>query len=73
MQSLAATYGLVADGLSRGGSKTSMTHMGVSQTWGYLIGGPHNKDYRILGSTWGSPYFGKLPYKDHRISSSDQT
>ena len=33
----------------------------VSQNWGYLIGGPHNKDYSIWGSILGSPYFGKLP------------
>ena len=24
--------------------------------------GPNNKDYSILGSILGSPYFGKLPY-----------
>ena len=29
--------------------------------YGYLFGGPHNKDYSILGSILGSPYFGKLP------------
>ena len=23
---------------------------------------PHNKDYAILGSIFGSPYIGKLPY-----------
>ena len=28
-----------------------------------LFGGPHNKDYSILGSILGSPYFGKLPYR----------
>ena len=28
---------------------------------GYFFGGPHNKDYSILGSILGSPYFGKLP------------
>ena len=27
----------------------------VSQNQGYLSGGPHNKDYRILGSVVGSP------------------
>ena len=27
--------------------------MGVSQNYGYLLGGPNNKDYRILGSIWG--------------------
>ena len=36
--------------------------MGVSQNWGYHFGGPCNKDYNILGSILGSPYFGKLPY-----------
>ena len=29
---------------------------------GTLFRGPYNKDYSILGSTLGSPYFGKLPY-----------
>ena len=29
---------------------------------GFLIGGPHNKDYSVLGSILGSPNFGKLPY-----------
>ena len=29
---------------------------------GYHFGGPINKDYSILGSILGSPYFGKLPY-----------
>ena len=28
---------------------------------GVLFGGPHNKDYSILGSRLGSAYFGKLP------------
>ena len=37
-------------------------HMGVSQNYGYLFGGSHNKDYSILGSILGSPYFGNLPY-----------
>ena len=27
-----------------------------------FLGDPHNKDYSILGSILGSPYFGKLPY-----------
>ena len=26
-----------------------------------FLGGPCNKDYSILGSIWGSPYFGKPP------------
>ena len=28
---------------------------------GVLFGGPYNKDYNILGSILGFPYFGKLP------------
>ena len=35
--------------------------MGDSQNYGYPFGGPYNKDYNILGSTLGSPHFGKLP------------
>ena len=35
----------------------------VSQHWGYLVGGPHNKDYSIFGSILGSPYFGKLRFR----------
>ena len=37
--------------------------------WGFLkirgtfLGGPHNKDYSILGSILGYPYFGKLPFQ----------
>ena len=37
--------------------------MGDSQNWGYLFGGPNNKDYSTLGSILGYPYFGKLPYR----------
>ena len=39
--------------------------MGGSQNSGYHFGGPNNKDYSIMGSILGSPYFGKLPYKDY--------
>ena len=28
----------------------------------YQFEGPHNKDYNILESISGSPYFGKVPY-----------
>ena len=35
---------------------------GVFPKLGVPFGGPHNKDYGILGSILGSPYFGKLPY-----------
>ena len=33
-------------------------YLGVSQNYGYLLGGPHNKDYSILRSILGSPYLG---------------
>ena len=33
--------------------------MGVSQNKGYHFGGPNNKDYSILGSILGFPYFGE--------------
>ena len=36
------------------------TEIGVSQHQGHLFGGPHNKDYSILGSILGFPYFGKV-------------
>ena len=35
---------------------------GFPKMRGTILGGPHNKDYDILGSTLGSPYFGKLPF-----------
>ena len=38
-----------------------LLQMGVSQNQGYPFGGPYNKDYSILGSILGSPYFEKLP------------
>ena len=44
------------------GSLGISRYMGVSQNSGYLFGGPHNKDYSILGSILGSLYLGKLPY-----------
>ena len=43
------------------GLTSGKTKLGVSQNNGYLYGGPHNKDYSILGSILGSPDFGKLP------------
>ena len=33
----------------------------VAQNEGYHFGCPNNKDHRVLGSTLGSPCFGKLP------------
>ena len=36
--------------------------MGLSQNYGYHVGGPYNKDDYILGSILGTPYIGKLPY-----------
>ena len=35
--------------------------MGVSQNWGYCLGGPYNQDDSIGVSLLGSPYLGKLP------------
>ena len=43
-------------------ASSSLKHRGVSQNFG----GPHSKDYSILGSILGSPYFGKLPYQRQR-------
>ena len=36
---------------------------GFPKIKGTLFGGPNNKDYNILGSILGSPYFGKLPFR----------
>ena len=41
-----------------------ITHMGGFPKLGVPFGGPHSKDYKILGSILGSPYFGKLPYPE---------
>ena len=38
--------------------------MGISSNWGHPFGGPHDKDYGILGCILGCPYFGKLPNMD---------
>ena len=35
---------------------------GFPKIMGNLCGGPRNKDYSILGSMLGFPYFGKVPY-----------
>ena len=43
------------------GTSIDCVYMGVSLNWGYLFEGPDNKDYSILGSILGSPYFGELP------------
>ena len=40
---------------------------------GTFFGGPHNKDYSILGSILGFPYFGKLPFRvEDRIWGSQK-
>ena len=45
-------------------------------TWGFLkiggypFGGPHNKDYNILGSILGSHYLGKLPRVEKSLVST---
>ena len=38
---------------------------GVSLLRDTLLAGPLNKACSLLGSTLGSPFFGKLPYKDY--------
>ena len=35
--------------------------LGFPKIRGTFFGGPHDKDYSILGSILGSPCFGKLP------------
>ena len=45
------------------GFKYLIVIWGFPKIRGTLFGGPHNKDYSILGSILGSPYFGKLPYE----------
>ena len=36
---------------------------GFPKLGGTFLGGPHNKDYNMLGSILGSPCFGKLPFE----------
>ena len=35
----------------------------------YLFGGPHNKEYSIVGSILGYPYLRNRPYDSHRVQS----
>ena len=44
--------------------------MGVSQNYGYLIGGPHNKDCSILGSILGVPLFWETTKSSHSLSKA---
>ena len=53
------------EGMEKKMETTIVGYMGDSQNWGYLFGGPNNKDYSILGSILGYPSFGKLPYRDY--------
>ena len=54
--------------LSTSGRWTFQGERQICNMWGFpkiggtFFGGSHNKDYSILGSILGSPYFGKLPY-----------
>ena len=41
--------------------------MGVSQNYGYLFGGPHSKDYSILGSILGSLIMGNFHIRALRV------
>ena len=35
---------------------------GFPKLGGPFSGGPHNKDYSVLGSIWGFSYIGKISY-----------
>ena len=54
-------------GLDRGRKLPLSDYIGV--IWEFpkivcaIFGGPHIKDYSILGSILGCPYLGKLPYR----------
>ena len=37
-----------------------------------FLGGPYIKDYSILGSILGSPYFGKILVQDFRTARADR-
>ena len=53
---------LASASIKRHGEREAMRQIAVCWGFqGYLFGGLHNKDYNILGSILGSPYFGKLP------------
>ena len=59
-----ATSGVGALGLAKGYGGLGFRGLGF-RIWGLgfrLFGGPYKKDYSILVSIFGSPYFGKLPY-----------
>ena len=43
------------------------TMWGFPEIGGTLFGGPNNKDYSIVGSILGSPYFGKLPNEMNKM------
>ena len=36
-------------------------YLDASQNQGYLLAGPHKKDYNVVGSILGYPYSAKLP------------
>ena len=43
-------------------SPSRWEEMGVSQNWGVsFFEVPYHKDYCVLGSIMGSPYFGRVP------------
>ena len=50
-----------------GSPRTHKTLNGDFPKLGVPFGGPYDKDYTILGSILGSPYFGKLPNPQLRI------
>ena len=52
---------LLAAGSVASGATEAADKGGFPKIRGTIFGGPHNKDYSMLGSILGSPYFGKLP------------
>ena len=43
-----------------------MAFCGFPKIRGTVFGDPYNKDYNILGSMLGFPYFGKVPFSGLR-------
>ena len=47
-----------------GGGTIVIPYLGSPKIRHTFVEGPHSKDYSVLGSFLGSPYFGRLPYWD---------
>ena len=51
---------------------SAMITKGFPKIRSTLLGGPYNKDYSLLGSILGSPYFGKLPQTQQGLRRSTE-